>query len=348
MALPLITLRIDNDMFGLPATGNLTYQYLPFQNLQNPEPDDDANSLIDLRLNGTFANINLTEPLILDSEVSYDDSVNLIVSDRENPVKIINSRFYQTSTMTYEIADRKGNLDTNIYSEQNFVTESSLIKSVRTITQVDFLGIQDGGMMKVGNYTFYFKLADADGNETDFIAESGKVICHIGGVNYPKAIRGGQQDENSNKIIKFKLRNLDLAYDYINIYYTRSTGDSNINITKTYKISDKYKITNSDVSITITGYENHEEIDINDINVQYSTFDSVKSLANCQGITFAGNISNDYNLFKILEKYSLHITPEIDFDSLGIGNLNYSYEELYPAYGFEYYNINNVYYKLGY
>ena len=207
MALPLITLQLNNDMYGFPEIGNLVYVYNPFQNLQNPNPDINESSLLGLSINSLKAGINITEPITLETEVSYDDSINLIISDEVNPPKIVNSRFYQTSTMTYEVADRKGNLDTNIYQEENFKIEAGFIKSVRTITSVDFLGIKDGGTMKIGNYTFYFRLADADGNESDFIAESGKVVCHIGTVNSPKSIRGGQLDENSYKIIKFQLNN---------------------------------------------------------------------------------------------------------------------------------------------
>jgi len=349
MALPLITIQLTNAMYGLPLEGNLVYQYNPFRNLQNPNPisGDSTSALIGLTMNCKNAGINITEPIVLETETSYDDSVNLIVSDNANPPKIVNSRFYQTNTMTYEIADRKGNLDTNIYQEENFKVEAGFIKSVRTISTVDFLGIKDGGYMKVGNYTFYFRLADADGNESDFIAESGKVVCHIGTINTPRSIRGGLLDEISYKVIKFKLNNLDLAYDYINIYYTRSTGDGDQEIVKTYKITDKFKITNNDVEISITGYENHEEISIDDINIQYALFDSVKTLANCQNITFAGNITNDYDLFKTLEKYSLQVLPEVVYDSVGIGNLDYLYNESNPDIGYEYYNAKNIYYKLG-
>ncbi|MGV8961769.1 MAG: hypothetical protein ACOH2V_00040 [Candidatus Saccharimonadaceae bacterium] len=298
-------------------------------------------------MSGKIAGINITEPITIDTEVSYDDSINLVISDGINPPKITNSRFYQTSTMTYTIADRKGNLDTNIYKEDLFKVEAGLIKSVRTITTVDFLGIRDGGIMPIGNYTFYFKLADADGNESDFIAESGKVICHIGTVNSPKSIRGGQQDESSYKVIKFKLNNLDLAYDYIHVYYTRSTGDGDSESVQTYQITDNFKITNNDVQLSITGYENHVKIALDTINVQYASFDSVKTLANCQNITFTGNITNNYEIFKTLEKYSLFITPEVVYDTQGIGNLNYLYNETYPDVGYEYYNAKNIYYKLG-
>lgn len=348
MGLPLITIKFDNNMYGMPMKGNLVYQYSPFQNLQNPSPSAQTSPLLGLSINSEKAGINITEPVELETEVSYDDSVNLVITDNVNPPKIVNSRFYQTSTMAYEIADRRGNLDTNIYSEEHFKSEAGLIKTVRTITTVDFLGVENGGIMPVGNYTFYFKLADADGNETDFMAESGKVVCYIGTINNPQSIRGGQQDENSDKLIKFKLNNLDLAYDYINVYYTRSTGDGEQSVVRAYHITDNFKITNDSVEIAITGYEVHEGIDVSEINTQYAVFDSVKTIANCQNFTFAGSITNDYELYKTLEKYSLLITPELAYDEEGIGNLTHDYVESLTDIGYEYYNPKNIYYKLGY
>lgn len=348
MALPAINLSITCSIYGIPESGTLLYKYAPFYNLLNPSTSIPTNSLLPLRLNANIAKININNPVEITTEISYDDSVDIIVTDNVNPPKIINSRFYLTSSTEYKIADRNGNLDTNIYSADNFKIETSLIKNTNKITTVDFLGIKDGGNMKVGNYTFYFKLADYDGNESDFIAESGKVICHIGTINSPKSIRGGQLDENSNKIIKFKLNNLDLAYDYINIYYTRSTGNDESEIVKTYFIEDKFKIVNNDTEISITGYENHTEISEESINTRYANFDSVKTMSTCQNICFAGNITNNYEIFKTLEKYSLYATPSVIFDETGIGYLNENYDERYKLIGYEYFNARNIYYKLGY
>ena len=347
MALPSLKLELTNNISGLSETGPLVYCYNSFYNLQNPSPSE-TQTLRGLNITKDNAEIEIDKPIQLETEVCYDDSVNLIITDRKNPPKIVNSRFYQTDSLHYKIADRKGNLDTNIYSEENFKIETSLIKKVRTITSLSFLGIADSGKMPVGNYTFYFKLADADGNETDFISESGKVVCHMGAVNNPESIRGGLLDEDSNKLIKFKLHNLDLAYDYINIYYTRSTGDPSQEVVRAYKIDSKFKITNNDTEIAITGYENHIEIGIDEINVQYASFNAVDSLANCQNISFAGNITNDYEVFKSLEELSLRITPQLVYDEEGIGNLSNNYSEQHGNIGGEYYNVNNIYYKLGY
>lgn len=351
MSLPIINVSIIANIQAFPEDGNLLYQYKPLQNLKVSKTDG-STDIVGLTLPCSYANINIDKPIALDTEVSYDESVNILVNDRVNPLKIVNSRFYLVDSSSYKIADRKGNLDTNIYTQNNFKIETRLIKKVNSIISLDFLGIYNGGAMQVGSYNFYFKLADADGNETDFVSESGKVVCHIGAVNQPSSIRGGQLNENSDKIIKFRLNNLDLAYDYINIYCTRNTGDELTEVTKAYKILDKFKINSTSTIISITGYEEFEEIDITEINIQYADFESTKTTANCQNITFAGNITRNYEVFKTLEKYSLFITPKLltEEESLQIGNLGYDYTENYPDQniGFEYYNANNIYYKLGY
>ena len=346
MALPIISVKINNTLYGSPENGKLIYKYSAFQNLKTLNLITGNTDLSSLRLDAQKAELDIDGPLELTTEVAYDGSVNLIVNDKKNPPKLVNSRFYLTDSNNYNIADRKGNLDTNIYTEENFSTEASLIKIVKSIISVDFLGTFSGGRLPVGNYTFYFKLADSDGNESDFIAESGKVVCFIGDINQPKSIRGGQLNENSNKLIKFRLNNLDLAYDYINIYYTRSSGDGDSSTITTYKITDKFKIDKLNTEISITGYENHEEISLEDINIRYTSFNNVKSLETCQNIAFSGNIGNEYSLFETLEKYSLFVTPQIVTDD-DIGNLSPSYSELYPNSGYEYYNTSNIYYKLG-
>jgi len=101
------------------------------------------------------------------------------------------------------------------------------LKKYINIPKVIFNQVYLGGNLPIGNYVFYFKLSDADGNETDIVAESGLVTIHIGALNTPTAIRGGEQDENSGKSVSFTLMNIDSGYDYVNVYFTRTTGVDN-------------------------------------------------------------------------------------------------------------------------
>jgi hypothetical protein len=50
---------------------------------------------------------------------------------------------------------------------------------VNKIPKLEYLGTSNGNM-KIGNYHFYFKFADADGNESDWVAESGLVSVFMG------------------------------------------------------------------------------------------------------------------------------------------------------------------------
>lgn len=346
-SIPKIKLNIKTYIYTTPDDGKLIYEYRPFHNQKMGGFVGEAD-LTSLTLDADKAEISIDRPIELNLEESYDGSVNVIVNDRVNPLKIVNSRFYLIDSNNYKIGDRKGNLDTNIYTEKNFKVEANLVKSVQSVIGLDFLGLLENGNMKVGNYTFYFKLSDSDGNESDFIAESGKVVCHIGNISKPRFIRGGQMGENSGKSVRFRLKNIDLAYNYIHVYYTRSTGDSGQEITTAHKIEERFKISGIDTEIAISGYEEHTDVSLEDINVRYSEFNSVKTTTNCQNITFAGGVSNEYEVYKMLEKLSLFITPSIVSDK-EIGNLAHNYKEKFNEHGgYEYYNVDNIYYKLGY
>jgi hypothetical protein len=51
----------------------------------------------------------------------------------------------------------------------------------------------------------YFKYSDEDGNETDFVAESGIISIFKGNDGDPFSIDGGERDMDSNKSIRVSL-----------------------------------------------------------------------------------------------------------------------------------------------
>ena len=141
---------------------------------------------------------NIHNPVNLIPQYSYDNSVNLIINDGYNQPRLINSRFSALGKNKYQIVDRKGDNDTNIYDQgAEFDIDTSLYKKTNTIPVLSFIGTFSGGYMPIGNYHFYFKYMDADGNESDFIAESGLVSIFIG--NEPLNIKSRFRQENSYK-----------------------------------------------------------------------------------------------------------------------------------------------------
>ena len=254
---------------------------------------------------------SLEHPVHIVPQHSYDGSVNLIINDGINIPRLINSRFSTTGKNTYEVVDRKGNNDTNIYDQgEQFDIDTSLYKRVVKIPKINFKGVYSGGNLKVGNYHFYFKLSDADGNETDFVGESSLVSVFIGFNEY-FAVQTGQKNENSFKQVSFQLSNIDSSYDYVYVYYSRSTAEAGENMQTQYaKIDKKFLVNNAEIcNVIITGFEDIIELSASDINLSYNTVDSVVTSATCQNMLFLANVHKPDIPYNELQDLSLRFLP---------------------------------------
>lgn len=254
---------------------------------------------------------SLEHPVHIVPQHSYDGSVNLIINDGINIPRLINSRFSATGKNTYEVVDRKGNNDTNIYDQgEQFDIDTSLYKRVVKIPKINFKGVYSGGNLKVGNYHFYFKLSDADGNETDFVGESSLVSVFIGFNEY-FAVQTGQKNENSFKQVSFQLSDIDSSYDYVYVYYSRSTAEAGENMQTQYaKIDKKFLVNNAEIcNVIITGFEDIIELSASDINLSYNTVDSVVTSATCQNMLFLANVHKPDIPYNELQDLSLRFLP---------------------------------------
>lgn len=271
------------------------YKYPKLSNgIQSYEDDPifyDKNQLIDFDTDELSFDIN--HPIDILPQWSYDGSVNLIINDGKNIPRLINSRFSPLGKEKYQIVDRKGNNDTNIYDQgTQFDSDTSLYKTYVGIPKIEFINVYQSGNLPVGNYHFYFRYVDADGNETDFVGESGMVSIFKG--TQFGSITSGFRDENSYKSVKFLISDIDPAYQYINVYYTRSSSDINENaVVQAYKIDQKFLVNNSLIcQIFITGNEQKTEITVDEINPQYQIAQNVQTQESCQNRLFFGNIQN--------------------------------------------------------
>lgn len=365
-------LNIHYSIKQINPEGNVVYEYNPLRNFRFQEDqfkldengekvlNDDGEPIILIPKNQITDldtenfNFDLEHPVDIQCQPSYDGSVNLILNDYKNPPRLINSRFTVLQNNKYKVVDRFGSNDTNLYDESQFDLDTSLYKRVIEIPKIHFNGLTNGGNLPVGNYNFYFKYSDADGNETDFIGESGTVICHIGNIKDPKSIRGGMQNENSNKTVLFTLTNVDSAYDYITVYYTRNTsGAQQDYVTEAKKINRNFKVKGNSCLITIDGYERTTDVSIDDINVKYFVANSAKTQAICQNRLFLGNLGKETLDHEDFQDLSLRMLPYYSNKPSRdlVGELNHNYEEVGNTLkedGYEYYNVNNIYNHLGY
>lgn len=350
-----MNITIKPFLYQLSNKGYMAWEYNPFHNFRITDTKTatdnvEAGSIVDL--DTSLLNFDLEHPVTMDIQPSYDGTVNVIFNDNKNVPRLINSRFSTTELNTYELVDRVGDNDTNIYDQDSFDLDSSLYKRINSIPTVKFIGVNSSGQLKVGNYNFYFKYSDADGNETDFVADSGVVAIFKGNDCDPFSIDGGISDENAFKAVSFQLNNIDYSYNYITVYYTRNTGDSyQTRSTKAYKINDKYIVKHQICTINVTGLEDSTEIPISEINNQFFQANKAKTSAQCQNRLFLGNIAKPDIPYRDLTDLSLRMLPTLEKqDSKNIiGQVDYNYQDDSSiTNSYEYYNTKNIYYNVGY
>lgn len=334
----LESITLKQGFKGLRDEGNLVYEYNAFKNFRL-----ETGEISNLETSQLGFSINF--PVNIEIQSSYDNSVNLILNDNNNPPRLINSRFIPTGLNTYKIADREGDQDSNIYNENSFESDISLYKKMKSIVNINFLGVTTGGNLKVGNYVFYFKGCDDDGNESDFIGESGIVTCYKGNINDPKTIDGGFRDEVSYKSVSFYLDNIDTSYTYISVYYTRSTSDIDQSETvQAVKIDRKFPIYNGGCKIYISGFDSEDQISLNDINVQYNYINKCKCQAISQNRLFFGNLTQNLEYYSVFQDMALRMLPYAIYEQSTLLSPTY----ISQNQDYMYYDPENIYYKLGY
>ena len=311
-------------------------------------------------------NFDLNHPVNIEVQPSYDGSVNLIINDGKNIPRLINSGFSITDSGHWVLPKRYEN-DDNYYPDNDefFEIRTSLVKRVYNFPKIKFEGVLNSGNLKVGNYNLYFKYCDDDGNETDFIGESSIISIFKGIDADPFSIDGGVEDMNANKTIKVRLEDLDFAYHYINVYYTRqSAAMDSTRIPQAYKILKKYPIRNAKsqywCDITITGDESVEQLALSEINTQYFVASSSQTQAQCQNMLFLGNDTAHNPNHSNLMALSQYILPygiktlasskigKVSPETYKEVNSNFITDDVNHVYPMEYYNTKNIYYNVGY
>lgn len=344
---------------------DIQYVYRPLRNLVRYNDDatsllQDNYELVDFRTKEL--NFDLQHPLTVDCQLSYDDSVNIIFNDGKNIPRLVNSGFAPYGDHKVKIIRRDQLLETNVYDEANFKYNTSLIRTCNSIVDIKFDGITEDGDLPVGNYVFYFKVADSDDNESDFIGQSGLVVCHKGKLNDPKSIDGGIVSENSKKSVKFTISKIPRQFSRLYVYYSRysSTVEGTL-VTEYKKIARYFDLTSvyndnryigtRKASITING--NDTTLDVSLANLNPLNMNPLS--ANAQSVTnnrlFMANIHENVSLYSILKQYSeLHVKVKPckseNEDELIIDKY-VDYESYIPGqHG--YYDVKNIYNKVGY
>ena len=352
---PLRNYRLSKNMYEKDGK---YYTKREYETITGNKADEDTKDLADgwtLREAGELVDFisdelhfNIQNPVDILPQYSYDGSVNLILNDGLNIPRLINSRFTVTGKNTYKVIDRKGDNDTNIYDQgDQFDTDTSLFKNINTIPTLEYLGTSIGNL-KIGNYHFYFKYSDADGNESDWVAESGLVSIFIG--SSPQSVNTGIRDENSIKSVMFKLSNIDIGYTYVKVYYTRYTADVDGNLVVSAKRIDKnFLISKSGTcTIIINGDENETDSTIEEINTHFDAIQTAQTQCSASNRLFMANIHKTKIEYDILTKLSLCFCPYKHEEPYPLAGDHISQDYAIMAQSDGYYDSKYIYDKVGY
>lgn len=278
-----------------------------------------------------FANDRLIEVELQDS---YDGSINIIITDDKNPMRLVNSRFIVSEDgKSAALADRRQTKDTNTYSEARF----SITKLIRNSDKIVYLQpgsaggsvVKNGGSLPGGNYKMYFKYQDSDGALSDLIEESRVIPVSF-------SDHGAKSIENTGKYIEFELSNLDRKFSGVKVYYSYATGDTEpVSVLK--EIINPYDIPSVDpMVIRIYGTELIKDISRSDLNADYSSIDTVKTITQHDDRLVSANITNNNDNLDLLKEISQQMTIIEANDQMLIKPLESGYAD-----------PNNVYNKLG-
>ena len=327
--------------------GDIRHQYNPLHNIKNE--DGTISDFNTKELNTNQLHIDLSKPLDLQCQPSYDGTVNLIINDDINPPRIVNSRFSVIEDNRYRVINRNQKEQTNLYDVSKIDQQTRLFRIINKIPRIELKRILTTGCLPGGNYTFYIKYADNDYNQTDIVAESGVVTVFSGNVYEPKTMSGTLLNEKTDKAINLKLLNIDDSFYKFYVYYVREYCDSDGNIlTETKQIKDPYDLTTGE--FTITGFEVTTTISEEELNINYLLVDSVKTQAQVQNMLFFGNVASTIIDNATLQDLSYYIGVNLTQENSSIGwvNENYETKETDGYLQSEYYSYKNIYYKLGY
>lgn len=323
---------------------DIPYSVGPLEEEFYPEKDENGNLIIDVDslifdpMRSETFNFDLEHPVSIEVQNSYDGSVNLIITDNKNEPRLINSGF-SVSGDKYKIIKRNTN---DFLIENTFLNQIQLVKSDACFAKFELNDVTTGGDLKGGNYTFYAKLGDADGNQTDIVAESGIVSVFKGSTTTPKLVSGTLADERTNKLIRLNVVDINPGYSKLYLYYVREYSDTQgYLMTEAKALKEPFDIEDCKCNITFTGSEQEDSISIEDLNIAYHTADLVKTMTQQQDMLFLGNMSYKNYTDSDLDNFAKLIYSKLSYSSIATVNKNYTEQG-------DYYDVQNIYSKVGY
>lgn len=293
-----------------------------------------------------FGTTTTERPVIqkLEIQPDFDESVNLCFTIKGQKPRIVNSNFIarQSSNpainggVTFEASPaRSGTATSNTYTTSSLEKESSLIIYTDKILNIDGSNpVESGGKLKPGNYQYVFYYMSEDFSKTSVIGQSS--ICQIFFGDNTSNIRGGDNNEITSKRVHLTLSNVDTDFRYLKVYVLYSSGTTGL-LQQYLEFVNPIEITGTTVEFYHNGYEELQEVALDEVNIDYSPITSASASTQISGYYFLGDIKQREVNFEVFKTAARALVPVLS-------TVNTSAQSVAPGYA----NPAITYNQLGY
>tara|TARA_R100001594_G_scaffold36459_4_gene66228 strand:+ start:1476 stop:5465 length:3990 start_codon:yes stop_codon:yes gene_type:complete len=234
------------------------------------------------------------------ARINYDKSVNLYITDFNNPIRRINNGF---NVFT-------GGCVSSFYGNDSFPNGVSLFSNTSSRPDVSLTKLESNGQLLAGNWIFYFRYTTESFNSTDWIASSGPVqISPDDAFSAGLQTDGGPGLDQTTRSVTFDISNLDNKYRYIEvgfIYFYNGTWETGT-IDKFY-----FAGTSGSTQITISGNETRLPIDVSELFITKQQYDVAKSITQFENRLFAANLKTTRLFDPSLAEFAKLIKPKFN------------------------------------
>lgn len=235
----------------------------------------------------------------MELQPEYDSSINIILIERDNPPRIVNSKFMRDSLGNLVTTpDRPGTASSNTYLLSSLDEQTKLILATDKILKIALGSVTTGGKLKYGTFRYYFAYMTQDFNATEIIGQSG--LCAVfTGVDL-STIKGGTSTQETDKKVLLTLSNIDTSFRYLKVYVLYSSGQQGLE-QQMLSFVTPLEITGATMTFHHTGFEEVLEIDSSVVNTSFQNIDSATSATQVNGFLMLAGIrekSIDFTTFR--------------------------------------------------
>lgn len=226
----------------------------------------------------------------------YDGSLNLYLSDFEEPVKVVNTGFNHTT----------GICNNRLYYDGSFPSQINFFNSTVGHGNINGYSVTTGGVLKAGNYYVYVRYSTADFNRSPFLIESGPFQIFSDSLTGFVETQGNSGNDTTDKAIRLTLSNYDPSYSFAELAYIRYYDDG---LSEVMILNRQFAL-NADgtpVNLEVTGNESMNPEDISEIQKETFPADIIKSITDQDNRFWGGNVKSKDIYDPSLEQFALSV-----------------------------------------